>query len=622
MPRRLLTASIAVAALCFHRPAHAQAEVRASFEQWVDQLSSGTRAQKVRAAARLGRSKDTRAVEHLEAAVMDPDRSVARIAVMALGMHDSAEAAKTLSAVAQFTDVSVRMLAINGLGTIARLEGIEALGKALQDPDVRIRNCAAIALGSIRSPKATELLMAAVEDTDRRVRSAALMALGQGEDQRTAEFLLHVATKGREELRADALVALADSPHLLRHVNVEEFLDSISPDDRVTVALGLARAPGAKREVTALAARHVKDTVARAAVASAQADRDYQALMVQLGNEAGDEIWKVRRRVEEGRLKTILDLAKSPSPAVICVLAKLCEQNGDARQRQVALQALVRIRSERARLVLRAELARALPHPSGNLLNAVGLVRDPKSVPLLVFLLRSEQSAAKSLAAQTLGHIGSSEAVPALVDLLADSDEQARKSAMFALALIDDPTVTTALVERWEGADDSLRRTIVSALAATESASAVAALRGLLPTSGKLRSDAENAIAQCSKIVCEQNLEALWGALNRYAKEHDGALPKRLHELAPTFLPERQRLVCPGDPLAAQADPRSSFSYMYPVSSKGKLGEPVPIVCDIEPSSHGEEGRNVLFLDGTVKWLPEEDFWKLMETIAEQPREE
>ena len=549
---------------------------------------------------------------------MEPDRAVVRVAIMALGMHGSAQAAEALSAVTQFTDVSLRMLAINGLGSIGRPEGIEALGKALQEQDARVRNCAATALGSIQSPRAVKLLMAAVEDADRNVRSAAVMALGQAKDKATADFLQQLATEGREDLRAEALAVLTDNPDLLRHVRAEELLESAPPDGKRAIALALAKAPDAKPEVLALAVKHTKDASVRAAVAVAEVDREYRALMKQLRTETGDEIGKVRRRIEEGNLKTILDLAKSPSPAVTCALAEICEQNGDTRQRQVALQALVRIRSEHARLVLRAQLARSLPRPSGNLLNAVGLAKDTKSVPLLLSVLHCEHPATRCLAVQALGLIGSDDAVPALVDLLADQEKDARESAMFALASIGGQAVTTALTGRWQGADDSLRHTIVSALAATESASAITALRGLLPTSGKLRTEVESAIAECSKTVCGRNLEAIWEALDRYAKKHKGALPKRLDELVPSFLPERQLLACPGDELAARADPRSSFSYMYPVSSNGKLGEAVPIVCDIEPSNHGDKGRNVLFLDGTVKWLPEEDFWQLMENAAEQ----
>ena len=619
-PKRLaaLTAAAVIAAwlptiLCAQqRPAR-----QPTVGEWASQVRAGTPRQRVRAAIALGRSNDPQAVAPLWDAASGRDPAVARAAVLALSMHKSHQAMQRLCAAVQLHNVSLRLLALNGLGGMGRPEAIETLTTALRDTDSRVRSCAAAALGSIRTPEAAERLLAVAADADRTVRAVAIMALGQFEHKAAAQGLEALTLNADAEVRDMAMAALAENPELLRHVGVAKLLARAPADVKRRLALTTAQAPHPDPQALE-AAKAFGGAAVQAAAAASEAKREHRAVMERLRQEAGDEVATIEERLGDGKPRAILSLAKSPTPGAVYVLAKLCDKPEQVTRWRFAVHALGQIRSPEALAVLRAHLAQSMPSPSAHLMNALGLARDQKCVPLLLAALGNDQALTRSLAAQTLGMIGSDESVPALVALLGDGDTSVQDSAAYALVSIASEAVFEALCTKWQRGDAASRRAVIHVLSVSCTHEALDMLRALLPTSGDLKPELGKTLRECCRVRCRQNLEEIYLTLCRYAQGHDGRLPEGLDALAPDLLAQPRVLHCPGDALASRAKGGTNFSYMYPVSLQGKIGDPDPIVCDIEPGNHGDEGRNVLFLDGTVRWVAEEDFWLLMEAIAAQ----
>lgn len=145
-----------------------------------------------RAADRLGKLGDARAVEPLVALAADVRqeeyvRRAARAALQQVGGSRTEElrqlgegrAVKVLAAALAGGDRRARMKAAEALGRLGLGEAVEPLAVALADRDWRVREVAAWALGEVADDRATEALATVADDRWERkpVRDAARSAL-------------------------------------------------------------------------------------------------------------------------------------------------------------------------------------------------------------------------------------------------------------------------------------------------------------------------------------------------------------------------------------------------------------------------------------------------------------
>ena len=142
----------------------------------VRHVDADVRSRAIRVLARVSHPDATSAIL---AAIEDPEPTVQRAAIDALGHHDAPEAGRIVAPVARILgghpDWSIRTEAAATLGRLARPEAVPALIGALRNDDYAfVREAAARALARISGPEAHRALEAAAQnDPEPRVRRAA-----------------------------------------------------------------------------------------------------------------------------------------------------------------------------------------------------------------------------------------------------------------------------------------------------------------------------------------------------------------------------------------------------------------------------------------------------------------
>ena len=122
---------------------------------------------------------------------------------------------------------------------------------------------------------------------------------------------------------------------------------------------------------------------------------------------------------------------------------------------------------------------------------------------------------------------------------------------------------------------------------------------------------------QSLRSICISNLKQIGLALMMYVQDHKDKFPEDIRELYPDYISTGTVLKCPGDktiPDTQKVEPDTPISYTYVkrLSSEDSNPSKIFILYDSSPDYHEGEGRNVLFIDGHVAWMPEEQFQKLL----------
>ena len=140
-------------------------------------ISTGSRAQRIKAIQALARSKDPKAIDVLikELSIMDEDIVVA--------LKTSLRALKAVPVLEQRladsgTSEEQKVLACIGLRALKEKSSIRPLISALKDQSAGVRKEAALALGVIAPAEAEAELLTALSDSDEDVRYFAADALG------------------------------------------------------------------------------------------------------------------------------------------------------------------------------------------------------------------------------------------------------------------------------------------------------------------------------------------------------------------------------------------------------------------------------------------------------------
>jgi hypothetical protein len=102
------------------------------------------------------------------------------------------------------------------------------------------------------------------------------------------------------------------------------------------------------------------------------------------------------------------------------------------------------------------------------------------------------------------------------------------------------------------------------------------------------------------RIQCLNNMKQIGVAIDVYAKEHDGNIPRTFDDLRPYTTNLDKLLICPS------AKDRSRPSYQIVLGGKKWNGdETIDTVVVTEPLSNHRFGRWALYGDGHVSWVNE-----------------
>lgn len=181
-------------------------------DQVLEQLKTGSSAQRRAAAQSLGKLGDRRAIEALTACLHDKDRSVARAAVASL-VKIGQPAVDPLIACLADRNSAIRSAAVQGLGQLGDKRAVGPLIACLRDEESYIRSEAITALAKLGDAQAVDPLIACLKEPRTNVRRAAAEALAKLGDKRAVDPLI-ACLDGEEPMvrraAADALGKLGD----------------------------------------------------------------------------------------------------------------------------------------------------------------------------------------------------------------------------------------------------------------------------------------------------------------------------------------------------------------------------------------------------------------------------
>jgi type II secretory pathway pseudopilin PulG len=113
---------------------------------------------------------------------------------------------------------------------------------------------------------------------------------------------------------------------------------------------------------------------------------------------------------------------------------------------------------------------------------------------------------------------------------------------------------------------------------------------------------------------CQDNLRMIGTALMQYASDHNGLLPigpEWYKALNYEYLRRHNALLCPARMAVGRAS-EATTDYVYnPNRVSTKEPSDYPLLWD-KKTAHEMPGRNVLFVDGNIRWLSEDEFQKLL----------
>lgn len=110
---------------------------------------------------------------------------------------------------------------------------------------------------------------------------------------------------------------------------------------------------------------------------------------------------------------------------------------------------------------------------------------------------------------------------------------------------------------------------------------------------------------------CQRNLRVIWKAAKLTGYGEGDRFPPSLHIIFPTA-PDPQLYVCPvsGHDAGDTNHANMWTDYVY-VSGLTESDPPSCVLAFCPPQNHKDEGANVLFVDGSVRWYSVKEFEKL-----------
>jgi HEAT repeat protein len=412
---------------------------------------------RVKAAEALGALRDRHAVEPLINASHAPEAELRTAAVSALGLIGDHLAAEALFVAVRDNEPSVREAGLRSLAafgisvervssdlsssnwqvraaavtTLARLGdrgAVPPIASALKDNDSRVRSEAARALGTFNDRGATDALIGALRDQSADVRVEATFSLGRLKDARALAPLTLSLSDGdpRVSLAAAESLARLQDPRATRVL-----IDSLSSADwrvRSRATQVLARIAGEGM---------LDQAVAPLTIALADKDpvvRYYAAeALVGIGAKAVPSLIQALRSHRQSECdRAARVLWNIGAPAVDALLGVLQDRTATPEMRTASASALGMIGDPRAIRGLASLLRDERYFVREQASRALGRIGEP-AVDLLIEMSNSSAAATREAAVAALGSTGSKRAIDKVVEALSDSNANVRSAAVRSL---------------------------------------------------------------------------------------------------------------------------------------------------------------------------------------------
>jgi len=423
---------------------------RLNVERRISQLRDEDWFVRMATARALGKAGDERALEPLAALLADERAEVRREAAGALAEIGASRAVPALIRALQHDDPATRCEAAGALAEIGDAGAVDPLIVALGDEDRNVRGAAADALGAIADERAVTALIAALKDEDWYVRTRAVYALGKIKDKRAADAL--VAALGDEERHVPPAAAWA--------------LGELAGASAVDPLIGALQDPNSSvRRQAAEALGKMSDLLSVESLITALGDSDDRVRRAAahalgcIGDGRAAEPLAAVLSDEDGRVREAADLALAkirlglrtvleelPQERALDLMSAALKSESSA-ERKVAVESLQKIDDERALGLLIASLNDQDAGVRMKAVNALWEIGTDDAVGGIISALEDNDSGVRCEVAKALGEVGDSRAVEALIGALKDEHELVRRYAAEALKKIGDPRAVEPLID-------------------------------------------------------------------------------------------------------------------------------------------------------------------------------
>lgn len=504
---------------------------------------------RVKAAEALGSLRDKRAVDALvvAAAAQQPELRVA--AVSALGLIGDHLAAEALFAAIGDAQPAVRDAAIVSLSALGI--SVEKVAPDLSSSSWQVRAAAVATLARLGDRSAVPLLVSALRDADSRVRSEAARTLGQYADQTATDALIAALRDQSADVRVEATFSLGRLKEARALGPLASLLNDRDPRVSLAAAESLARLrdPRATRvlidslsnadwrvrsRATQVLARVAADGSLDQAVgplARALADDDpvvrYYAAEALIGIGAKGvpaliEILRSHREADRDRAARVL--WRIGAPAVDPLIAILQERNSTAETRASAAHTLGLIGDGRAIKGLATMLSDDRYFVRQQAARALGLMGAP-ALDLLFEMARSSTPAIREAAIEALGNSNSARAIDRVIEALADSNLNVRAAAVRALGESSSENVVPHLMTLLRDESSTFRAQAAASLAKLGGVALPGLIRALKDPKPSVRQLAAEALGSIG------SRDAVAPLIELVTTDQSGARPEAIEAL-------------------------------------------------------------------------------------------
>lgn len=499
------------------------------------QLSAGNAAEQIRAAERLARLGDARAVGPLiDALTSAKDLQVRIKAAEALGVLRDRHAVEPLIEASRAPDAGLRTAAVSALGLIGDHVAAEALFVAVRDNEPAVREAGLRSLGAFGI--SVERVSSDLSSSNWQVRAAAVTTLARLGDRGAVPPIVSALKDNDSRVRSEAARALGTFNDQGATDALIGALRDPSADVRVEATFSLGRLKDAR--ALAPLTLSLSDTDSRVSLAAAESLarlQDPRATRVLIDSLSSSD-WRVRSRATQvlARIAGQGMLDQAVAPLTIALADR------DPVVRYYAAEALVGIGAKAVPSLIQAlyshrqsdcdRAARVLWNIGGPAVDpllgvlqdraataemrtasasALGMIGDPRAIKGLALLLRDERYFVREQASRALGRIGEP-AVDLLLDMANSSTPATREAAVAALGSTGSKRAINKVVEALSDSNANVRSAAVRSLGESSSEIAVPHLMALLrDESSALRAQAAASLGRLGHLSLPSLVSAL-----------------------------------------------------------------------------------------------------------------
>ena len=458
---------------------------------------------RVKAADALGALRDRRAVDSLVSTSRDPEPEVRAAAVNALGLIADHTAAEALFVAARDGETIVREAAVRSLSALGI--SVEKVSPDLSSSNWQVRAAAVTTLARLGDRSALPLILASLKDPDSRVRSEAARTLGALGDSKATDALSSALSDQSADVRVEATFALGRIKDSRALGPLTSLLSDRDPRVSLVAVESLARLhdPRATRvliESLSNADWRVRSRATQV-LARVAGEGQLDQAVGPLAASLADKDPVVRYYAAEA----LTGIGARAIPALIEALRSHRDSDRDRASRVLwrigapAVDSLIAVLQDKsATPEMRAASARTL-----------GMIGDKRSIKGLALLLKDERYFVRQQAALALGQMGEP-ALDLLLEMAASSAPATREAAIEALGSTSSTRAVNRVIDALSDSNPTVRAAAVKALGESSSERAVPHLMALLrDDSSALRAQAASSLARVGQIAIPSLISAL-----------------------------------------------------------------------------------------------------------------